>query len=1047
VSPREKDRSQLEFPVKDWDKYRFISFIGEGGMGRVYKAIDTKLNRPVALKFIRGEDPDLIQRFIREARAQASVDHENVCQIYEAGEVDGKLYIAMQFIGGQTLTQMQSILTLEQKVTLIKEVAEGLHAAHRLGLIHRDIKPGNIMVERQEDGGYRPYVMDFGLVREVQSGGMTLTGTAVIGTPEYMAPEQALGDLQKMDRRVDLYSLGATFYALLSGTPPFTASSVLELLKKVLEEEPKPLSKVVRTVPLDLETIVMKCIEKEPERRYDSAKALAEDLQRYLEAEPVLARPATITYRLAKKARKNKLLVTISALASAAILILAAYGIRTELQARQKAALAQQFGQQVERMDAIMRIAHTIPLHDTRIEKQLVRQNMQEIKNRMQTMGDTASGPGNYALGRGYLSLDQYALSRKHLETAWNEGYRTPEAAYALGLAYGKLYQKELEAVENIRNKDAREARRAEIEKEYRIPAVQYLKQSRNAQTAAPEYAEGLIDFYEKRFESALRKASEAIVKIPWLYEAKILEGSILMSIANDRRAAGDTAGAMEAYANVEKAYLSAAKIGESDVETYAGLCTLWTNIMYTQIYSSGEEIGTALQKAEGACNQALLADPERGSIHTKLANSYWLWAEYQRQHGESPEAALEKSITFAREAIRLDPNDALAHKNIGTAFQMLGASAERRSADPSQYLDQAIQSYNKALNANPRDITVYNSLGNTYAIRGDSERNHGKDPVPHYQQAIETFKKGIEINPKFSYIYSNLGITYKDLGNYQLLHGRLSDADQSFRLSIQSYQKSLELKPDDVYAYNNLGNVYKIVAEQDVDRGKNPEETSKKAESALRKALEINPDYATPHSNLAEIYRIRAEYEINHQRNPAQLLEDAIRLYEKGFSINKKDPGYLMDIAVAKMMMAEYVWGSNQTASLLADAEEALSKAADIEPGDSQYFQRLGELKTLQARERIRQHKSGDPLFGEAREALNQSLAINPQNVFALRGLAESYRRQSETTDGADAQALIGAGLDAADRGLAINPGHKDILKIRAALVNLSQKHLNAKK
>ena len=195
------------FPVSGWERYQCVRFLGEGGMGRVFLARDPRLNRSVALKFVRGDDPGLTQRFLAEARAQARVNHERVCKVYEVGEVQGRVYIAMQFIEGRTLGALAPELSVEQKALLLREASEGVHEAHRVGLIHRDLKPSNIMVERAEDGTLRPYVMDFGLARDWTEGA-TLTG-AVMGTPQYMSPEQARGEVSRLDRRTDVYSLGA----------------------------------------------------------------------------------------------------------------------------------------------------------------------------------------------------------------------------------------------------------------------------------------------------------------------------------------------------------------------------------------------------------------------------------------------------------------------------------------------------------------------------------------------------------------------------------------------------------------------------------------------------------------------------------------------------------------------------------------------------------------------------------------------------------------------------------------------------------------------
>jgi serine/threonine-protein kinase len=230
-------------------------------------------------------------RFLWEAQAQARIEHDYICKVYEVGEVKTQPYIAMQYIDGISLKELNKYLTLEEKVEILKNVATALQTAHSLGIIHRDIKPSNIMVERRQEGNWHPYIMDFGLARNLEAQDHTHS-SVVMGTPCHMAPKQVadiFGQTSQIDRRTDIYGLGMTCYEILSGQLPYSNDSITQILLKVRQIEVTPLRKLDHSIPIDLETIVMKCLEKEPAQRYESAKAMAEDLQRYLDGEPIKA--------------------------------------------------------------------------------------------------------------------------------------------------------------------------------------------------------------------------------------------------------------------------------------------------------------------------------------------------------------------------------------------------------------------------------------------------------------------------------------------------------------------------------------------------------------------------------------------------------------------------------------------------------------------------------------------------------------------------------------------------------------------------------------
>jgi len=314
--------------VRYFGDYELLLEIARGGMGVVYKARQVSLSRTVALKMILAgqlASTEDVQRFHREAEAAANLDHPHIVPIHEVGEYEGQHYFSMKLIDGGSLASKHMPVPDRQAAILISTVARAVHHAHQRGVLHRDLKPANILL----DAAGQPHVTDFGLARraagpESQLGeqGVTRTGN-IVGTPSYMAPEQARAE-KGTSVGVDVYSLGAILYELLSGRPPFRAGTPLDTVLQVLDCEPEPPHKFNPRTNYDLETICLKCLEKDPQRRYGSAEALADDVDRWLSGEPIVARPSTLRERALKWIKRRPAaaaLIGVSIAAAAALLI------------------------------------------------------------------------------------------------------------------------------------------------------------------------------------------------------------------------------------------------------------------------------------------------------------------------------------------------------------------------------------------------------------------------------------------------------------------------------------------------------------------------------------------------------------------------------------------------------------------------------------------------------------------------------------------------------------------------------------------------------
>lgn len=983
--------------LQKWDRYEVQSVLGAGGMGAVYKARDPRLNRMVALKIIHpmlGQNDDtrgegVVRRFLREARLQASLEHPHICKVYEIGELptaDGEAsypYICMQLIAGRPLHRAQDDMSLFEKVRVIQQVAEALHSAHKQGLIHRDIKPSNIMVERTPDGAFHPYVMDFGLARET-AGDQSRTGI-IEGTPRYMAPEQARGDTKHLDRRTDVYALGVTLYELLAQKPPYAATGDMDTLLAVIAAEPTPLRKVDAQIPADLEAITLKCLEKEQSARYDSAKALADDLGRYLDGEPVKARHIGIGQRLLRRARKHKPLV---ALATALLLSLSgliAYGVRTRIvaaerdrAAREQARLAQNLGQQIAKMEWLLRSARQLPLHDLGREKALVRIRMHALSKELQRGGTLASGLSHYALGRGHLALHEYPDALNELLAALRDGVDAADVHYALGLVRGKLYELAMYEARLAGGGDWAEKQLKDLEPKFLLPAIDSLQKSRALLSDSPAFLEALIAFYQRDFDRALASAEKAQAEAPWLYEGYKLMGDVLLERALKARDSGKYDDAEKLFADSVHRFEQAADIGRSDSEVYEGLAEAWVRLIEMDA-GRGKNTELAYGKAVSAADRATQAEPDR--IRGRLKKGY---------------AALLRSITLGT--------------GQSSAEQVKGCIAEMQGV-----IEKAPE------NPYARDVA-----GGCYAIAADAAQSRGDNPEPLIRKSIELLEPVLQKHPRFLWGLNDVAGFYLFLAMYQQLHG-LPAAKESFEKTLHYERAAAALDETYTAAYTNL----LLANARLVSYARNEAELAEllsRADETSQRCSKINDQYQQCHINYLAVYARAAERQLLAGWDTRASLQRARERIEKLKTLGGTFIDAQQHMALSRLVEATQAGRQGQDPqAVLQDLDTFVKQCLAIADKDAFCRTLAAQAQWVRADFDLASGKNPLPALGDARNKAadaTQSPEPFPDAWFAL---AESHRRLFELPSLSDKErsAHADAVNNAVDKCLAINPHH----------------------
>jgi serine/threonine-protein kinase len=603
------------------------------------------------------------------------------------------------------------------------------------------------------------------------------------------------------------------------------------------------------------------------------------------------------------------------------------------------------------------------------------------MEGRVKQGGRAARDPGNNALGQGYLALGEIEKAKEHLQLAWESGYQLPSTAYALGQTMGLLFQKKLNEVERTPSEEVRTRLKEEYEKEFRDPAVRYLKQAEGS-VESPAYVEGLIALYEKRFDDALRKAKEASAKSQWSYDAKTLEGKSLLGQAQKKFETADYKGFIQQASLAGNVFARAADLGRSRADIYLNDCERLGKIIEAQTYT-GDDPAITLRKAEDACNNAILINPDDPAPYLRKSHLYNRLVRYQLYSGsDDPRPLLKKSIETANEAARRDSASWEPHHMLLNSHMLAGEYEVRHGIDPKNELNEAIHQGNLALKIGSNPGVFYN-LGATYVLVGEYETQTGKNPVPTYRKAIQYYEQ-IPKADKSMRIGNEIGIAYWFISTYQRNHGE--DPSESFRNSIEAFQNFLKTAPDDPYVLYNLGIVYTDQGNHELSLGKDPILSFQKAQQVKQQASKFLPNNSYILNGIGYDHVLMADFLVSKGKDPTSELNEGRKFLKEA---SKVDANYYMpntNLGYAEIVNGD--WAIKQGQSPIAfyeAARKAYLKSIELNKEEPETYRSIAEVYSKQAEWEIQQKRPANDSIAKGLELVGKSLKMGGENPDGL--------------------------------------------------------------
>lgn len=968
-------------------EFRLLRPLGHGAMGEVFLARDTFLDRLVAVKFLStGEtSTSAKERFYVEARAVARLQHPNVVTLYRAGEENGQRYLVSEYVRGQSLERLPKPFPWKKVVEVGLGLSRGLAAAHQRGVLHRDVKPANVMMTK----GGEVKILDFGLAKlievlpekrhasqategqpvilsasqqdgvEVANLSITRSG-ALLGTPLYMAPE--IWRSETATTQTDVYSLGALLFELCSGRPPHHAENALALGFRVTGNDAPPLASVVSSVDIRLAKVVDRCLQRDPSKRFASGNEVREALEQITAKGPSVSRGVAIF---------------VVSLLLAVLATVAGVAFTRDRQAKKQAELAQRLGEEISTMEWLLRSARQLPLHDLGQEKDIVRKRMAELQTKLKGYGELGTGLSHYALGRGHMALHEYPQALSELQLAIQSGNQSAEVHYALGFVLGKHFEQAIYEARLAGGGDWAKKQLKDIEPKYLTRAIASLQRSRSLNLDTPQYLEALISFYQRDYDAAIKQAEGAQRQAPWMYEASKLTGDVHLERAVVAQNSGDYAEAEREFASAVKSYEAAAAIGQSDGEVYEGLAEAWVR-QIEMAMNRGQSAELAYASAVSASNKISTSEPL--SIVGPLKKAYASLLSVL-SGGQEAEARLRQCLAAADLALQKQPGHPYASDVAAGCNAVAANLAQTKGSDPEQYLRSALLLLEPTVKKHPYFLWGLNDLGNTELALGVHLQLHGNASARQlFEKALEYYAAAGLLDPTYEKAPQNELVSLMNL-----ILDALSEEEIKRRLAAadRSVARCKTINHQSQQCFLNYFHVYTRAAVRIALTGHDPLPYLRIAQENLVITRKLGGSFIEEEQTAALAHLTVAREELRHAQDPGPALAEVQEDLNRCFAIAPKDATCRTLAAKAAWVQSDW-WTSRgqQGTSILEGALAKAVLATQSPEANPDAWQTLAETYLRLTRAEQNHPQVRDVYLEKGLSAAQKIYGINPNHA-----------------------------------------------------------------